>query len=95
MTQRELVNEYFMEQRALVLNLAAFVDRLDRAAELDAADDFRTVALRESLEELRSGDPGRVQRIQMIFSDPNLEPLEELDQKGAKGAFDPQGAEAH
>ena len=41
LTQRELIAEYFMEHRVQVLELAAFLDRLDRAREVDADDDFR------------------------------------------------------
>ena len=41
LTQRELIAEYFMEHRVQVLELAAFLDRLDRAREIDADDDFR------------------------------------------------------
>ena len=33
LTQRELIAEYFMEHRVQVLELAAFLDRLDRARE--------------------------------------------------------------
>ena len=36
LSQRELIAEYFMEHRVQVLELAAFLDRLDRARELDA-----------------------------------------------------------
>ena len=31
-----------------------------------------------------------MQRVQMIFSDPRSELLDELDQKSAKGAYDPE-----
>jgi hypothetical protein len=89
LTQRELIAEYFMEHRVQVLELAAFLDRLDRARELDAHDDFRLRAIREALAALAAGDGDRVQRVQMIFSDPRSELLDELDQKSAKGAYDP------
>ena len=39
---------------------------------------------------LVDGERDRVQRVQMIFSDPRSELLEELDQKSAKGAYDPE-----
>ena len=90
LTQRELIAEYFMEHRVQVLELAAFLDRLDRAREIDAADDFRLRSIREALGVLVDGDGQRVQRVQMIFSDPRSELLEELDQKSAKGAYDPE-----
>jgi hypothetical protein len=90
LTQRELIAGYFMEHRVQVLELAAFLDRLDRARELDAEDDFRLRSIREALAVLVDGDGQRVQRVQMIFSDPRSELLEELDTKSAKGAYDPE-----
>ena len=79
-----------MEERVKVIDLAAFLDRLDRAREIDAEDDFRLRSIREALAVLSGGDGNRVQRVQMIFSDPRSELLEELDQKSAKGAYDPE-----
>jgi hypothetical protein len=90
LSQRELIDEYFMEERVKVIDLAAFLDRLDRARETDAEDDFRLRSIREALGVLAGGDGNRVQRVQMIFSDPRSELLEELDQKSAKGAYDPE-----
>ena len=91
LTQRELIDEYFMEHRVKVLDLAAFLDRLDRARELDAEDDFRLRSVRDALAVLAGDEEERVQRVQMIFSDPNTELLPSLDQKSAKGAYDPEG----
>ena len=80
-----------MEHRVQVLELAAFLDRLDRAREIDADDDFRLRSIREALAVARRRRAAtRVQRVQMIFSDPRSELLEELDQKSAKGAYDPE-----
>ena len=90
LTQRELIAEYFMEHRVQVLELAAFLDRLDRARELDADQHFRLRSVRDALAVLTDGDGNRVERVQMIFSDPRSELLEELDQKSAKGAYDPE-----
>jgi hypothetical protein len=90
LTQRELVDRYFMDHRVQVLDLAAFLDRVERAAEQDAEDDFRMRSLREAMAVLSDGEGDRVLRIQMIFSDPSTEPLPSLDQKSAKGAFDPE-----
>ena len=78
LTQRQLIDEYFMEHRTKVLDIAAFLDRLERAAVRDAEDDFRFVAFRETLRELTSATPGRVER--------TSEPLAELDRKAAYGA---------
>jgi hypothetical protein len=90
LTQRELIDEYFMEERVKVIDLAAFLDRLDRAREIDADDDFRLRSIRDALTVLAGEEGNRVQRVQMIFSDPRTELLDELDQKSAKGAYDPE-----
>jgi hypothetical protein len=86
LTQRQLIDEFFMEHRTKVLDIAAFLDRLDRSAARDAEDDFRLVAFRETLRELTSATPGRVERAQMILSDQTTELLAELDRKAAYGA---------
>jgi len=86
LTQKQHIDAYFMEQRNRVLEIAAFLDRLDRVEVQDANDDFRIVALRKAMAELNSTEPGRIERIQMIFSDQNTELLEELDRKAAYGA---------
>jgi hypothetical protein len=89
---RELVDEYFIENRTRVLEVAAFLDRLDRVGDGLAARDFRVRAFREALDVLTAGvardAASRVQQIQMIFSDPTAEPLAKLDQKSARGAYD-------
>ena len=88
LTQQQLINEYFMEVRAKILDVAAFLDRMDRSVDRNAEDDFRMVAMREALQALCAGIPSRVYDIQMIFSDPTIEPLMQLDRKSAFGAFD-------
>ena len=89
MTGRQLIDEYFIENRTKLLDLAAFLDRLDRASDGDNGErDFRIEAFREALQALCVQKPGRVTQIQRIFSDPTTEPLEKLDQKSARGAYD-------
>lgn len=87
-TGPELIDEYFLENRTRLLDIAAFLDRLDRAEDDDAARDFRIRAFREALGVLCDGSFPRTDRIQMIFSDPTTEPLPVLDQKSARGAYD-------
>ena len=83
-----LVDEYFIENRTRLLEVAAYLDRLDRSGDAAVDRDFRMRAFREALDVLCSSESGRVERIQMIFSDPTTEPRDALDQKGAKGAYD-------
>jgi hypothetical protein len=93
LTGPEIVDEYFVENRTRVLELAAFLDRLDRVDAQHAARDFRMQALTEAVEALSvPGD--RLMRIQMLLSDPTIAPLERLDRKSAVGAFDRGSKEA-
>ena len=92
-TGRALVDEYFIENRTRVLEVAAFLDRLDRVGDGEAARDFRVRLFREALGVLAADDGGRVERIQLLFSDPTTEPLARLDQKSARGAYDRWQAE--
>jgi hypothetical protein len=86
LTQQQLIDEYFIEHRTKLLDIAAFLDRLDRAAALNAATDFRVVAFKEALRLLCSGEPGRIEQIQLALSDPTIEPLAERDRQNAFGA---------
>jgi hypothetical protein len=89
LTPVQLVDEYFIENRNRIIEVAAFLDRIDRASPDVAATDFRVRALREALEVVLAGSPnGRVREIQMLMSDPNATPLAALDRKGAVGAWD-------
>jgi hypothetical protein len=92
-TGRELVDEYFIENRTRLLEIAAFLDRLDRTDATLAAHDFRVRAFRDALTILaaepdHASDRTRVDRIQELWSDPTTEPLEKLDVKSARGAYD-------
>jgi len=93
LSPRELVDEYFIENRTKVLEIAAFLDRLDRADPSYASRDFRMRAFAEALAGLsRTG--GRVDHIQQLLSDPREGPLDALDRKSALGAYDRWGEEA-
>ena len=87
LSPREVVDEYFIENRTRLLEIAAFLDRLDRADAGYATEDFRMKAFSEALASVSQGN-GRLDRLQMIFSDPTMEPLGALDRKSAFGAYD-------
>ena len=48
LTPREVVDEYFIENRTRLLEIAAFLDRLDRADPAYAAQDFRMKAFADA-----------------------------------------------
>lgn len=84
------INLYFMEHRAKVIDIAAFLDRLDRTRDdLDGRDDFRVTALRDAIRILLEEQPGRAKRVLDLFSDHTTDPVEHAGMKGAMGAVDP------
>jgi hypothetical protein len=90
---KELVDEYFIENRTRLLEIAAFLDRLDRTDASYAARDFRMKAFNEALAVLgRKGN--RLDAIQLLLSDPRATPLDALDRKSALGAYDRWSEEA-
>jgi hypothetical protein len=85
MTKAQVVDQYFMEHRARLIDIAAFLDRHDRAAG-DGPEDFRMDAFRESLKILLEKNPGRAQRVLELLSDHSAEPIAKAPMKGALGA---------
>ena len=68
-TKADVLNRDFLEARSRVLDLAAALDRLDRAPRAGAeAPDSRLAQLRQSLEALLEPGPGRAETVQRIFS---------------------------
>lgn len=92
MTRAEIVDRYFMEHRAKVLDIAGFLDRIDRSADGPGADDFRMSALRQAIGILLEPRPGRARRILELFSDPTTDPI--ASAAGMKGAFGAYGSSA-
>jgi hypothetical protein len=87
LSPKDVVDEYFVENRTRLLEIAAFLDRLDRTDPGYASQDFRMKAFSEALAAVAGGS-GRLERIQLLLSDPTTEPLGALDRKSAYGAYD-------
>jgi len=82
-----VVDEYFLEHRAKLIDIAAFLDRVDRARGDDRGDDFRMAAFRKALAILNDREPGRAGRILDAFSDHATSmPQSAHGMKGASGA---------
>ncbi|MEL6743600.1 MAG: hypothetical protein AAFO67_08390 [Planctomycetota bacterium] len=79
----DVIDRDFLEHRAKLIDIAAFLDRCERA---DGTDDFRLRALRTAIPLLIDGQPERARRILESFSDPTSEPIPEAPGKGAIGA---------
>ena len=51
MDRAAVIDRYFLEHRAKLIDLAAFLDRVDRSGD-GTVDDFRITAFRKAIEEL-------------------------------------------
>lgn len=76
----------FIGTRAKLIEVAAFLDRVERYG---VADDFRCAALREAAKLLVDGKPERARRILERLSDPTTEPEHNSSGKAALGAWEP------
>jgi len=92
MTRAEVVDRYFLEHRAKLIDVAAFLDRLDRTAEAGEPDDYRVAALRRALAVVSDGAPERARRVLELLSDPTTAPIASAaGMKGAFGAYEAPG----
>jgi len=81
-----VVDHGFIGVRAKLIEVAAFLDRVERHR---VADDFRCAALREAAEVLVDGRAERARRILERLSDPTTTPDEKTSGKAALGAWQP------
>jgi hypothetical protein len=89
MSAIEVVDRYFLENRARLLEIAAFFDRIERCADAAAGRaDYRVAALREALGRLLEADGETCADVLRELSDPSEAPLASAEgQKGAAGAW--------
>jgi len=88
MTRQQVLDLYLMDARFKLIELAAFLDRVDRA---EGQTDFRLDAFRQALRELDDDEPDRSRQVLLAFSDPTTEPIEKAPGKGAVGAWPGKG----
>jgi hypothetical protein len=84
MTRQNLLDLYFMDARAKLIDIAAFLDRVERGA---GDEDFRMAGFREALRELDKSGTDRARRVLLALSDPTTEPIAVAPGKGACGAW--------
>ena len=84
MTRQQVLDLYFMDARSKLIDLAAFIDRVERA---DGPEDFRMAALRDAMSELTKSGAGRAEKVLLQFSDPTIEPIASAATKAACGAW--------
>ncbi|NBV34484.1 MAG: hypothetical protein EBR81_12030 [Proteobacteria bacterium] len=84
MTRQQVLDLYFMDARCKLIELAAFLDRVERS---DGEADFRLAAIREALPLLQSVQQDKAKAVLLSLSDPTSEPLLSAPGKGACGAW--------
>jgi hypothetical protein len=82
-SKQEILDLQFIEARHKLLDLAAFLDRIDRHP---GDGDFRIDALRKALPLLLAERPDRARAILEAMSDPTTEPIPQASIQGAFGA---------
>jgi hypothetical protein len=83
MTRQQVLDLYFMDARAKLLDLAAFMDRVDRAT---GEEDFRMKAFRETIAVLNA-KRNRAEKVLLSLSDPSKQPIAMATTKAASGAY--------
>lgn len=84
MTRQQLLDLYYLEARSRLVDLAAFLDRVDRG---EGEADFRLAALNQAVGELRREGGGRTEGVLRSLSDPTETPAPVATTKSACGAW--------
>ena len=83
MTRQEVLDLYFMDARCKLIDLAAFMDRVERGS---GTEDFRMTEFRKALQVLGSPN-SRAEKVLLALSDPTKEPIPAATTKAACGAY--------
>ncbi len=73
-----------MDARCKLIDLAAFIDRVERS---DGEEDFRMKAFRQAVSELGKKGPQKAREVLLAFSDPTTKPIPKATTKAACGAW--------
>ena len=94
LTRDKAIEAYFMEHRAKLIDIAAFLDRIERSPAPGPAPapgntdrtDFRIEAFNRAIDILRDDQPQRARRVLELLSDHTAEPIDKAPMQGALGA---------
>jgi hypothetical protein len=84
MTRKQVLDLYFVDARHKLIDVAAFLDRVERA---EGERDYRWDALLKALGELGESGADHAERVLTVLSDPTSEPVARASGKGATGAW--------
>ena len=89
MTRQEILDLDFIDARHKLIDIAAFLDRVDR---YEGVDDFRVDAFHLAMSELRKRQPEAAKRVLLSFSDLSEDPIQSATTKAASGAWQKAGS---
>lgn len=84
MNRQQILDLYFLDARHRLIELAAFLDRVERA---EGKDDFRLKNFRAALTCLNGKKKNKAKAVLLAFSDPTTVPIVKATSKGATGAY--------
>ena len=84
MTRNEVLDLYFIQARFQLVEVAAFLDRVERS---EGAADFRLKAIEEAVAALNQTGGSRAKKVLLSLSDPTQEPIPSATTKAACGAW--------
>jgi hypothetical protein len=84
MTRQDILDLYFIQARSKLIEVAAFLDRVERGS---GEADFRWDAIRQALRALETTGADRARQVLLALSDPTVEPIPVAPGQGAVGAF--------
>ncbi|MDD2366862.1 MAG: hypothetical protein PHN84_11920 [Desulfuromonadaceae bacterium] len=89
LSSSQILDMSFLENRARLLEIAAFIDRIERSADPDTGKaDFRYKSFIEGVRLLLDDSAAvKTSRIQINFSDPTTEPIASAIKLKAHGAW--------
>jgi hypothetical protein len=84
MTKQQVLDLYFLDARHKLIEIAAFLDRTERAG---GKNDFRFEVFRKALGHLTDNRKGKAKNVLLAFSDLTTKPIEKAQTKAACGAW--------
>lgn len=84
MNKQQILDLYFLDARHKLVELAAFLDRVERAG---GRADFRLNSFRTALGKLGGKRKNQAKEVLLAFSDPTTKPIFAATTKAAVGAY--------
>lgn len=84
MTKQQVLDLYFLNARHQLIEVAAFLDRVERA---DGKDDFRLKSFHAALTKLGGKEKHKAKALLLAFSDPTKRPVAKAAGNSACGAY--------